>query len=208
MAQLSQESSKVSVITDPMLTADDVSIASLPVNSNDASTHIPRDVETLRKLAWYEWFHKEMIAFLLLGVLVKSFTCLPLSALTETSSHSVSGISYAIPAATASFVTPLFAHHIPYPVRMYLNLAASLLALLFCTLGSTVAGPVVGAALAGTVYAFGSNTYLATAAFYDQRTVITLSIGMNLSCLVGTALYVLLMQAALNLEVPEDQEGF
>ncbi|TFY77592.1 hypothetical protein EWM64_g6420 [Hericium alpestre] len=118
MAQLSQESSKVSIITDPTLIVDDVSIASLPTHPNDASIHTPRNVEILRKLAWYEWFYKDMIAFLLLGVLVP----LPMIVVTSAARTmfvgitGVSGISYA---ATASFVTPLFAHHIPYPVRMY-----------------------------------------------------------------------------------------
>jgi hypothetical protein len=93
----------------------------------------------------------------------------------------VSGVSYSVPAAASSFFAPLFVHHIPYPIRLTINTVLSVMSLLICTFGPSFAGPVAGNMLAGIAYGFGSNLYLAAAAFYDQRTVISFSIGASTS---------------------------
>ncbi|KAI0319541.1 CLN3 protein-domain-containing protein [Amylostereum chailletii] len=173
---------------------DDISSAVEPVLLSTPPRVIV--VQDLPKLAWTAWFQRDMMAFFLFGVVVPLPTIVATSAarIMLVGITGVSGVSYAIPAALASFVTPMFVHHVPYPMRVGFNTAFSVLSLLVCTFGGLVAGPIIGTMLTGAVYGFGSNLYLATAAFYDQRTVIAFSIGTNLSCLLGPALYIPLMK--------------
>ncbi len=89
----------------------------------------------------------------------------------------VLGVCMSLAAAITSFITPLFIHHVPYDARVLVGILASILSFIIYTLGSSVAGPAICTVLAGFVYAFGTNLYLAVAAFYDQRTVIAFSIG-------------------------------
>jgi uncharacterized membrane protein YczE len=60
------------------------------------------------------------------------------------------GIAFAVPAAIASYSLPFFAYHISYKTMVVLNTAVALLSLTTCTLGTSLAGPVVGTILAGT----------------------------------------------------------
>lgn len=87
------------------------------------------------------------------------------------------GVCLSLTAAIVSFTTPLFVHQIPYDARVLVGITASILSFLVCTLGNSVGGPAMGTILAGFVYAFGCNLYLAAAAFYDQRCVVAFSTG-------------------------------
>lgn len=89
----------------------------------------------------------------------------------------VYGICLSTTAAITSFSTPLFVHLLSYNLRVMICMGASILSFVTCTLGNSEAGPTVGTIFAGFVYAFGTNTFLAVAAFYRQQTVITFSIG-------------------------------
>jgi CLN3 protein len=89
----------------------------------------------------------------------------------------VYGICLSTTAAITSFGTPLFAHLMSYNLRVIACIVASILSFVICTLGNSQAGPAIGTIFAGFVYAFGTNTFLAVAAFYRQQTVIAFSIG-------------------------------
>ena len=89
----------------------------------------------------------------------------------------VFGVCMSVTAAFTSFATPLFIHHFSYNIRVLVGITASVLCFIICTLGTGVAGPAVGTILAGFVYAFGSNLYLAVAAFYNKKSVILFSVG-------------------------------
>ena len=89
----------------------------------------------------------------------------------------VSGIVLALPAAMVSFALPMFATRISHNIILLLNVLLGILALLFSTLGSEMAGPIIGTALAGIASALGQYLYLGVAASYDQRVVITFSLG-------------------------------
>lgn len=110
----------------------------------------------------------------------------------------VYGICLDLSAAVASFSTPMFARFIPYNVCMAICTLASLLSYLLCTLpqpisdGSTFnkAGPVIGTVLAGFVYAFGSNTYMAVAAFFPSEAVLALSVGSGFSIILGPGVFI------------------
>lgn len=115
----------------------------------------------------------------------------------------VYGICLDLSAAVASFSTPMFARFIPYNVCMIICTLASLLAYLICTLPQPVsdgtyfnkAGPVIGTVLAGFVYAFGSNTYMAVAAFYPPEAVLALSVGSGFSIILGPGVFIGIMSA-------------
>lgn len=89
----------------------------------------------------------------------------------------ISGIILAVPAAIVSFALPMLATRISYNIILLLNVLLGILALLFSTLGSGIAGPIIGTALAGISSALGQYLYLGVAASYDQRVVITFSLG-------------------------------
>jgi hypothetical protein len=92
-----------------------------------------------------------------------------------------SGMILAVPAAIASFILPMLANRIPYNITLLLNVLLGILALLFSTVGSGLAGPIIGTALAGITSALGQYLYLGVAASYDQRVVITFSLGTSKS---------------------------
>ena len=89
----------------------------------------------------------------------------------------LSGICMSVAAAITTFTTPLFIHHVPYNARVQVCFVASVLSFVICVLCKGTTGPSIGTVLAGFVYAFGTNLYLAVAAFYDQRTFIAFSTG-------------------------------
>lgn len=104
------------------------------------------------------------------------------------------GLCAFVTAAITSFATPLFAHLIPYTLKTVILVVAGVASFGICTLGSNVAGPVVGTMLGGATYAFGSNTYLAVAASFPQFTVVSFSSGCGFSVVFGPALYIALMK--------------
>lgn len=55
------------------------------------------------------------------------------------------------------------------------------------------AGPVVGVMLGGFVYAYGTNLYMAAAAFFPPEAVLGLSVGSGCSVILGPGLYTALM---------------
>jgi len=91
----------------------------------------------------------------------------------------IAGIAFAVPAAISSFALPLLASHIPYNITILINIFLSVLSLLICTLGSGLAGPLIGAGIGGVTSSLGQYLYLAVAASFDQRVVITFSIGTS-----------------------------
>jgi MFS family permease len=105
--------------------------------------------------------------------------------------------------AITSLLTPFFAHFISYNRCTMICLTASLLSYVICTLpqplddspNDSKVGPVVGVALAGFVYAFGTNVYMAVAAFFPSEAVLALSAGSGFSVIVGPALYIAFMAA-------------
>ncbi|KAI1159211.1 hypothetical protein F5B18DRAFT_637778 [Nemania serpens] len=116
----------------------------------------------------------------------------------------VYGIVFSLAAAVSAFAGPIVAHHIPYDVCNIILTLASVLAYITCTLphpladasGENKAGPVVGTALAGFVYAFGTQNYLSVAAFFPSEAVIALSIGSGLSIIFGSGIYIALVNRA------------
>lgn len=147
---------------------------------------------------WRIWFQKDIIAFFVLGVVVCSFRCsteaqfsslTPLQIAMPTMIVSTGanamfpgvtgafGLALSCTAAFASFLTPLLLHHLSLNQRVIVSFVASVLCFVVCTLGTGKAGPVIGTMLAGFVYAFANNSLLAAAAFFDQKTVLSLSTG-------------------------------
>jgi hypothetical protein len=91
----------------------------------------------------------------------------------------INGIVLAVPAAVASLTLPMLGSRISYNITILINTVLGMLALLFCTLGTGIAGPLVGTAIAGITSALGQYLYLAVAASVDHRVVITFSIGTS-----------------------------
>ncbi|KAL1967378.1 hypothetical protein VTN77DRAFT_3163 [Rasamsonia byssochlamydoides] len=147
------------------------------------------------KLGLREWFRSDILGFFFLGILVPAPTMVVVSGarLMFVGSTGISGVCLALPAAVTSFTVSFFVHYIPYSTRVLLNVILAMLSLAICTAGASIAGPVVGTVVAGFVYAFGSNTYLSAAAFYDQRTVIAFSIGTGMAAIVGPLIYIMFM---------------
>lgn len=108
------------------------------------------------------------------------------------------GICLSLTAAVASFGTPLVARYLPYNVCTAMCTVASLLSYVLCTVprpldgtqDSNKAGPVIGTMLAGFVYAFGTNTYMAIAAFAPSEAILGLSIGSGFSSILGPGIYI------------------
>ncbi|KAH9907586.1 hypothetical protein F4778DRAFT_769044 [Xylariomycetidae sp. FL2044] len=118
----------------------------------------------------------------------------------------VYGIVFSLAAALSAFAGPMVARFVPYPIWNTILTLASLLAYLLCTLPHPItndntgnkAGPVVGTVLAGFVYAFGSQHYLAVAAFFPSEAVVSLSIGSGLSIIFGSGVFIALMERAFD----------
>lgn len=60
------------------------------------------------------------------------------------------GMAFAVPAAIVSYSLPFFAYHISYNIVVIVNITIALLSLISCTLGTSLAGPVIGTIFAGT----------------------------------------------------------
>lgn len=100
--------------------------------------------------------------------------------------------------ASASFFSPFLAPFIPYDVGTGICIAASMLTYILCTLPHPLegavspeskAGPVIGVMLGGFVYAYGTNLYMAAAAFFPPEAVLGLSVGSGCSVILGPGLY-------------------
>lgn len=148
------------------------------------------------KDGWRAWFQKDVISFFFLGLIVSRYHSATLTSLTchvqiafptmlvSTGANAMFpgvtgafGVSLSCTAAVTAFTTPLFLHHINLHLRVVISLTASVLGMIVCTLGRGSTGPVIGTCLAGFVYAFSTNAYLAIAAFYDPKTVRAFSSG-------------------------------
>ena len=100
--------------------------------------------------------------------------------------------------ASASFFSPFLAPFIPYNVGTGICIGASMLTYILCTLPHPLeggappeskAGPVIGVMLGGFVYAYGTNLYMAAAAFFPPEAVLGLSVGSGCSVILGPGLY-------------------
>ncbi|MCJ1237601.1 battenin CLN3 protein [Varicellaria rhodocarpa] len=173
----------------------------LPTLNPTLQDELPQTgVHELQQENWREWFGKDMITFLLLGLIVPLPNMIVMTGANVmfVGITGVFGVCMSVTAAFTSFATPLFIHHFSYNTRVLVGITASVLCFIICTLGTGVTGPAVGTVLAGFVYAFGSNLYLAVAAFYNKKSVIMFSVGSGLSAVVGPALYIGFMQAFKN----------
>lgn len=118
----------------------------------------------------------------------------------------VYGICLSLTAAVASFAGPILGRYLSYNACTIILTVASALAYVVCTLPEPLsnsndfnkAGPVVGTMLAGFVYAFGTQTYLAVAAFFPSESVVALSVGSGLSIILGSGVYIGLMKGPFN----------
>jgi hypothetical protein len=146
---------------------------------------------------WRSWLDRENFAFFLFGLLVRMLKLglwsntnnrqVPLPVMSIMSASrlmfpgiaGIAGIAFAVPGAIASFALPMLASHVPYNITILINVVLSILALLICTLGTGLAGPLVGAAIGGVTSSLGQYLYLSVAASFDQRVVITFSIGTS-----------------------------
>ncbi|KAL9092401.1 MAG: hypothetical protein Q9159_000909 [Coniocarpon cinnabarinum] len=163
--------------------------AAVPAQASEAS-EVPR--------ATARWCTRDIFAFFVLGIT----TALPCMLVTTGASDmftditGIYGVCLSVSAAVTSFVSPPLLHYLPLNVRMLIATSASVLSLVISTLGTaTIAGPAVGTILAGFVYAFGTTIYLAVAAFFDIRTVVSFSAGSGCSAIIGPAIYIGLVQA-------------
>lgn len=148
------------------------------------------------ELGWRAWVKKDIISFFFLGLIVSRCHSLTLTSLTHdfqiafptmlvsTGANAMFpgvtgafGVSLSCTAALTAFTTPLFLHHLNLHLRVVISLTASVLGMTSCTLGHGSIGPAIGTCLAGFVYAFSTNAYLAIAAFYDPKTVRAFSSG-------------------------------
>lgn len=100
--------------------------------------------------------------------------------------------------ATASIVSPFIARFIPYNVSTIICTLATALTYTLCVLPhpldgaippASKAGPVIGVMCGGFVYAYGTNVYMAAAAFFPQEAVLGLSVGSGCSIILGPGLY-------------------
>ncbi|KAJ4983196.1 Protein BTN1-like protein 2 [Stagonosporopsis vannaccii] len=129
----------------------------------------------------HNYLSQQSVAFFLLGTLV-GLPCTTITAAAKALFHGVTGaygLCAFVTAALTSFVTPMFAHHIPLSYRTIILTVTGLASLGIC----------------GATYAFGINTYLAVAASFPQYTVVSFSSGCGFSVVLGPALYIILMGA-------------
>ncbi|KAK6957564.1 hypothetical protein Daesc_000351 [Daldinia eschscholtzii] len=148
--------------------------------------------------------NKVTVSYFLLGILVG----LPAMVTTTASSEMFTGITgvyeicSSVTAAVFSFSGPFLNRYIPYNYATIICTVASALSYVICTLPSplgadkgNLAGPVIGTMLAGFVYAFGTNVYMAVAAFFPPEAVLALSVGSGFSVILGPSVYIGLMAA-------------
>ncbi|KUJ21138.1 uncharacterized protein LY89DRAFT_778754 [Mollisia scopiformis] len=170
----------------------------IQTSKSDVQTSSPRS-KRLR-------LNRTTIAFFIMGILI----ALPTMVVTMAANQmfagitGVYGISLSLTAAITSFSTPLFARFLPYNICTFICVIFSLLSYTICTLPfpspsssitTSKAGPVLGTMFAGFVYAFGTNTYLAVAAFFPQEAVLALSVGSGFAAVLGPATYMGFMVA-------------
>ncbi|KAJ9150261.1 Protein BTN [Pleurostoma richardsiae] len=148
---------------------------------------------------------KVTTCFFLIGVLIG----LPAMVTTTSANVMFAGITGvfevcdSVVAAVVSFTTPFFAPYISYDTCTAVCIVASALSYITCTLPQPLsgvepankAGPVIGTMLAGFVYAFGTNIYLAVATFFPKEAVLALSVGSGFSVILGPAAYIGFMAA-------------
>ncbi|KAF7515156.1 hypothetical protein G7054_g14726 [Neopestalotiopsis clavispora] len=151
---------------------------------------------TGRKWKW----NRTTLAFFLMGLLVG----LPTMPITTAANQmfegitGVYGICLSLTAAISAFAGPMVARYIPFDICTIALTLASALAYVISTLpdplgspvGANKAGPVIGTMLAGFVYAFGTQNYLAVAAFFPSEAVVALSVGSGLSIILGAGVFI------------------
>ncbi|CAH0056975.1 unnamed protein product [Clonostachys solani] len=115
----------------------------------------------------------------------------------------VYGICLSLTAAVSAFVGPMIAQYVPFDIVTIALTLASGLAYVISSLpsplsntGGNKTGPVIGTMLAGFVYAFGTQNYLAVAAFFPAEAVVALSVGSGLSIILGSGIFIALMEGA------------
>ncbi|KAI1481940.1 hypothetical protein F4774DRAFT_407379 [Daldinia eschscholtzii] len=148
--------------------------------------------------------NKVTVSYFILGILVG----LPAMVTTTASSEMFTGITgvyeicSSVTAAVFSFSGPFLNRYIPYNYATIICTVASALSYVICTLPSplgadkgNLTGPVIGTMLAGFVYAFGTNVYMAVAAFFPPEAVLALSVGSGFSVILGPSVYIGLMAA-------------
>ncbi|GAW23179.1 hypothetical protein ANO14919_127290 [Xylariales sp. No.14919] len=153
-------------------------------------------------------WNRTTLSFFFMGVLVG----LPTMPITTAASlmfdgiTGVYGICLSVTAAVSAFAGPVVARHVPYDICNAILTLASALAYVISTLpqpltnstGGNKAGPVIGTMLAGFVYAFGTQNYLAVAAFFPAEAVVALSMGSGLSIILGAGVFIGLVDGAFD----------
>lgn len=100
--------------------------------------------------------------------------------------------------AITSVGTPFIARYLPYNVSTAICTLSTGLAYLIATLPNPLAGdatpegkaaPVIGTMFGGFVYAFGTNVFMAAAAFFPPEAVLALSVGSGFGIIAGPSLY-------------------
>ncbi|KAI9667572.1 MAG: hypothetical protein M1821_000388 [Bathelium mastoideum] len=148
-----------------------------------------------KKINW-----RAVTSFFILGLLIG----LPSTVITTGSNVMFTGITgvyevcASVTGAVASMAAPFVLRLVSYNTHTVICIVASALAYIICTLPnpldgpappSSKAGPVIGTMLGGFVYAFGTNVYMAVAAFFPPEAVLALSAGSGCSVVLGPALY-------------------
>ncbi|KAK9418507.1 putative Protein BTN [Seiridium unicorne] len=185
-------------------TSEKGQVGAPPHNSTVERQAAASPKSTGRKWKW----NRTTLAFFLMGLLVG----LPTMPITTAANQmfegitGVYGICLSLTAAISAFAGPMVARYIPFDICTIGLTLASALAYVISTLpdplgmpvGTNKAGPVIGTMLAGFVYAFGTQNYLAVAAFFPSEAVVALSVGSGLSIILGAGVFIGLMNGAFD----------
>lgn len=104
--------------------------------------------------------------------------------------------------ALTSLGIPFVARFLPYDVSMAICTLSTALAYLIPTLPHPLVGgetpqnkaaPIIGTMFGGFIYAFGTNVYMAAAAFFPPEAVLALSSGSGCAIILGPGLYTAFM---------------
>ncbi|KAK1564270.1 uncharacterized protein LY79DRAFT_136313 [Colletotrichum navitas] len=160
---------------------------------------LPLNVVTKPKINW-----RVVIAFFFLGLLI----AMPSAVITTGANVMFTGftgvyeVCASLTGAIISVGTPFVARFIPYDVCTVICTASTALAYLIPTLPHVLEGgatpnnkaaPIIGTMFGGFVYAFGTNIYMAVAAFFPPEAVLALSVGSGCAIILGPGLYTAFM---------------
>ncbi|KAK2038821.1 hypothetical protein LZ31DRAFT_635132 [Colletotrichum somersetense] len=141
-----------------------------------------------------------VVAFFFLGLLI----AIPSAVITTGANVMFTGftgvyeVCASLTGAVASVGTPFVARFIPYDVCTAICTASTALAYLIPTLPHVLEGgatpdnkaaPIIGTMFGGFVYAFGTNVFMAVAAFFPPEAVLALSVGSGCAIILGPGLY-------------------